>query len=65
MGLNDIRKTVMKEINMMQTRPKDYMVAQFLKIVELGESGKLMPKDEFIAMLKEYAVDGKLPAKPE
>ena len=56
---------MIKEITMMQTRPKDYMVVQFLKIVELGESGKLMPKDEFVMMLKEYAVDGKLPAKPE
>ena len=64
MGLMDLKRQIKNEMSLLSDRPRDYLIIQFLKFVDLCESEKLMPLSEIKEIMKSYAVDGVKPDPP-
>jgi len=52
---------VMEEIRLLKHDPHGFMVRQIRKLLEVGESGRLMTVDEFKSILKAYVENGEIP----
>jgi hypothetical protein len=64
MMFDNIRATkqdVMDEIRLLKTNPHAFMVRQIRKLLEVGESGRLMDTVEFKSILKDYVERGEIP----
>lgn len=64
MMFDNIRATkqdVMEEIRLLKTNPHTFMVRQIRKLLEVGESGRLMDTAEFKSILKAYVERGEIP----
>jgi len=55
------KQEVMDEIRLLKHDPHAFMLRQIRKLLEVGESGRLMPVDEFKSVLKAYIENGEIP----
>lgn len=55
------KQDVMDEIRLLKNDPHRFMIRQIKKLLDVGESGRLMPVDEFKEILKAYVEKGEIP----
>ena len=51
----------MGDIQLLKNYPEKFMLRQVIKILKVGDSGTLMEKEKFKAVLKDYVESGKIP----
>jgi hypothetical protein len=59
--IRDAQKEAQEEIRLLKENPHAFMLRQIRKLIEVGESGRLIPVDEFKAILKTYVETGERP----
>jgi len=59
--VKEIKTSLMGDIQLLKNYPEKFMLRQVIKILKVGDSGTLMEKEKFKAVLKDYVESDKIP----